>query len=111
MHVYVHSRGAYIARLLYRPNPFHVFVNKICLNQEHLSGVRLRMFRAYVWSVLLHGYDSWTLCPKVEKRLMSVETRFTRWMQNINWKEYATNKEWQRSRYQPGQVIRTVIKN
>ena len=71
---------------------------------------RQRILKAYVWSVLLYGCESWTICPKMEKRINSAEIWFVRKMLGVIWKDRVSNEEiWTRSGCTKGLLMETIM--
>ena len=62
-------------------------------NRNISTCTKLRTLRAYVWSILLYGCESWTLNKGTERRLEAAEMWFLRRILKISWKERKTNKE------------------
>ena len=55
-------------------------------------GVRKRLLKCYIWSVLLYGYESWTINKNVEQKLKATEIWFWTKMMTISWTEKLTNE-------------------
>ena len=55
--------------------------------------LKRNFFRAVVESVLLYGYEAWTLTKKLERKLDGTYTRMLRVVFNISWKLHLTNKK------------------
>ena len=53
----------------------------------------MRILKAYVWSVLLFGCESWTISKEMRKRLEAAEMWFLRRMLRIPWTARRTNVE------------------
>lgn len=45
----------------------------ILTNLKLSSGIRLRILKCYIWSVLLYGCETWTISKKMKKRLEETE--------------------------------------
>ena len=56
-------------------------------------GIRLRILKSYIWSVLLYGCETWTVSRKMKKRLEATEMWFIRRMMRIPWVARRTNQE------------------
>jgi len=56
-------------------------------------GVRKRLLKCYIWSVLLYGCESWTINKNMEQKLKATEMWFWRKMMRISWTEKLTNEE------------------
>ena len=54
---------------------------------------KYRVLKAYVWSVLLYGCESWTITEDLKKKLEATEMWFIRRILGISWKEKKTNQE------------------
>ena len=54
---------------------------------------RLRILKAYVWSVLLYGAETWTLNKRLEGHLEAAEMWFLRRILKIPWTERISNQE------------------
>lgn len=55
--------------------------------------LKLRLLKCYIWSVLLHGVETWTISKKMEKRLEAYEMWLYRRIGRVSWTEKKTNKE------------------
>ena len=55
-------------------------------------GVRKRLFKCYIWSVLLYGCESWTISKGMEQKLMAAEMWFWRRMMRISWTDKLNNE-------------------
>ena len=53
---------------------------------------KYRLFKSLVVSILLYGCESWTLLAEAEERIRSFETKSTRRMLGISWREHKTNE-------------------
>ena len=51
----------------------------------------MKLVKTLVWSALIYGAESWTLCKADENRIMAAEMWLWRRMLNINWKQKRTN--------------------
>lgn len=56
-------------------------------------GLRVRMVRCYVFSVLLYGCESWTLDMSLEKKINAFEMYIYRRILRISWTQRITNEE------------------
>ena len=54
---------------------------------------RVRVLKAYVWSVLLFGCEAWTISKEMRKRLQAAEMWFYRRMLRVPWTARRTNQE------------------
>ena len=50
-------------------------------------------FYISVWSILLHGYECWTLTKDLERRFEAAEMQFFRRIMRIAWTEKKSNEE------------------
>ena len=48
-------------------------------------GLRKRLLKCYIWSVLTYGSETWTISKIMEKKLEAVEMWFWRRMLRISW--------------------------
>ena len=55
-------------------------------------GVRKRLLKCYIWSVLLYGCESWTISKGMEQKLMAAEMWFWRRMMRISWTDKLNNE-------------------
>ena len=54
---------------------------------------RLRALKAYIWSILLYGCETWTINKQMKQKIEAVEMWFLRRMLRISWVERVTNEE------------------
>ena len=54
---------------------------------------KMRILKAYVWSVLLYGCECWTVTTGIQKKLEAAEMWFLRRILRISWKEKRSNQE------------------
>ena len=67
---------------------------KNIITNSHLSiKTRQRATKTYVWSVLLHGSEAWTINKPMEKRLEAFEMWCWRRLLKISWTERISNEE------------------
>ena len=64
----------------------------ILSNRNITMDTKLRVLKAYVWSTLLYGCESWTISESVNKKLEAAEMWFLRRMLRISWKEKKSNE-------------------
>ena len=69
-----------------------------------------RVLKAYVWSVILYGCESWTITEDIRKKLEAAEMWFLRRMLRISWKEKKTNEEVLEQAETKRLLIRTIRK-
>ncbi|GFR58961.1 retrovirus-related Pol polyprotein LINE-1 [Elysia marginata] len=62
-------------------------------NRNIQFGTKVKVLKAYVWSVLMYGSECWTISKEMEKRLLAVEMWFLRRIFRISWTEKKTNEE------------------
>ena len=89
------------------------------------KGIRKRLVKSLVWSVLLYGCETWTLRKEDIKRLEAFEMWVWRRMEKVSWVDRKTNQEVldmvgeervlieaikQRQRKWVGQVLRGLLK-
>ena len=55
-------------------------LRKLLTNLGFRIETKMRILKAYVWSVLLFGCESWTISKEMRKRLEAVEMWFLRRM-------------------------------
>ena len=64
------------------------------LTARHISmNTRKRIIKAYVWSTLLYGCETWTITTRNVTKLQSFEMWAYRKMMKISWREKKTNEE------------------
>ena len=64
------------------------------LTARHISmKTRKRIIKAYVWSTLLYGCETWTITTRNMTKLQSFEMWAYRKMMKISWREKKTNEE------------------
>ena len=65
---------------------------QVLWNDRNLSNhLKMKLVKTLVWSALVYGAESWTLCKADENRIMAAEMWFWRRMLGINWKQKRTN--------------------
>ena len=57
------------------------------------KGIRKRLVKSLVWSVLLYGCETWTLRKEDAKRLESFEMWLWRRLEKVSWVDRKTNVE------------------
>ena len=55
--------------------------------------LKCRIWKCYIWSTLLYGAETWTLCKETERRIDAFEMWCLRRMQRISWVVRSSNKE------------------
>ena len=65
-------------------------MNPIFRNNNISLPTKLRVLKAYVWSVLLYG--CWTIADEFKKKLEATEMWFLRRMLKVSWKDKRTNE-------------------
>ena len=83
-------------------------IRKILVSLSINIRTRIRVLKAYVWSVLLFGCEAWTISKGMRKRLEAVEIWFYRRMLRIPWTARRTNQE-VLQRVGVGRELMTVI--
>ena len=68
-------------------------MNKVLTSRNIDMAVRLRVFKYYVWSILLYGCGAWTISSGMMKKLEAFETWLYRKILRISWKDRITNGE------------------
>ena len=58
-----------------------------------VKGIRKRLVKSLVWSVLLYGCETWTLRKEDVKRLEAFEMWVWCRMENVSWVDRKTNVE------------------
>ena len=71
---------------------------------------KIETLRAYVWSILLYGCESWTLSKNTEKKLEATEMWFIRRMLRISWTEKKSNTEVMEEAGYQRSLIKTIRK-
>ena len=66
-------------------------LNPIFKNNNISIDTKVRVLKAYVWSILLYGCESWTISNELKKKLEAAEMWFIRRMLKISWTEKKTN--------------------
>ena len=67
---------------------------KHLLCNKHVTiETRIRVLKCYVWSVMLHGSETWTISRVMQQKLEATEMWFLRRMLKIAWTEKKTNEE------------------
>ena len=64
----------------------------LCARNTNIN-LRKRIMKAYVWSIVTYGAETWTLNKKMEQKLEAFEMWCYRRMQRISWTEHVTNNE------------------
>ena len=54
---------------------------------------KINTLKAFIWSILLHGYERWTLTKDLERRLQAAEMWYIRRIMRISWTEKKSNEE------------------
>lgn len=79
----------------------------VCSHDLNLA-LRTRMLRCYVFSVLLHGVETWTLTEASMKRIGAFEMWCYKKMLKIKWTEHMSNVEVLSRMNKEREVINTV---
>ena len=66
-------------------------MTKLFSNKGMQMGVRLRLLKCYVWSILLYGCEAWTISKRMQEKLEATEMWFLRRMLRIPWADKITN--------------------
>ena len=82
----VKKRIAIAKEAFYRMKP--IMKNK-CISLK----TKFRIMKAYIWSILLYGCESWTIDREIMNRIEAVEMWFLRRILGISWKEKVRNEE------------------
>ena len=53
----------------------------------------MQLVKCYIWSIVLHGAETWTLRAVDQKHLESFEMWCWRRMEKINWTDHVRNEE------------------
>ena len=64
----------------------------LCCRKINLE-LRCRICKCYIWSTLLYGVETWTLCKETERKLEAFEMWCFRRMLKISWVMKVSNKE------------------
>ena len=67
-------------------------MRKLVTNRHIRIETRMRAIKAYIWSTLLYGCESWTIGKDMEKRLEAFEVWCWRRMMRVSWTERRTNE-------------------
>ena len=70
----------------------------------------MNALRAYIWSVLLYGFESWTLKKDTERRLEAAEMWFIRRILRVSWTERKTNIEVMKEAGYKRSLMKTIRK-
>ena len=68
-------------------------MKSIFTNRNIRFSTKLNTLKAYVWSILLYGCESWTLSKDLERRLEAAEIWYIRRILKISWTEKKSNEE------------------
>ena len=66
--------------------------NVLTNNRLNIS-TRIRTLKAYVWSTLLYGSETWTLNKTLKMKIEAAEMWFYRRMLKISWTDRVSNEE------------------
>ena len=67
-------------------------MSSILRNKNISMKTKIRVLKAYVWSVLLYGCECWNISTVLRKKLEATEMWFLRRMLRISWEEKRTNE-------------------
>ena len=70
---------------------------------------KVNTLKAYIWSILVHGYECWTLTKDLEKSLEAAEIWYIRRIMRISWTEKKSNQEVMEIPTQNNQKKTTII--
>ena len=68
-------------------------MRRILTSRNLSTGIRLRILKTYIWSVMLYGCETWTVSRGMKKRLEAAEMWFIRRIMRIPWVARRTNQE------------------
>ena len=68
-------------------------IRNLVTNSKISMEIRKRFIKCYVWSVLLYGYETWTMSTTDEKKIEAVEMWCHRRMLKLPWTERKANEE------------------
>ncbi|GFR74625.1 endonuclease-reverse transcriptase [Elysia marginata] len=68
-------------------------MSKLLTNRRISFATRSRLTKCYVWSIFLHGFETWTLNASLERNIEALEMWLYCRMARISWKEKKKNKE------------------
>ena len=68
-------------------------IRKILISLSINVRTRIRVLKAYVWSVLLFGCEAWTISKEMRKRLEAAEIWFYRRMLRVPWTARRSNED------------------
>ena len=85
-------------------------MSTILKNRNISFSTKLKVFKTYVWSILLYGCETWTITAETKKNLEAAEMWFYRRMLRISWKEKRTNESILEETNQERSLIKTIRK-
>ena len=68
-------------------------LRQVLLDHKLAVKLKVRLMKAYVWSTLLYGCESWTLTAETQRNLEAVEMWYYRRMLRISYTEHVSNEE------------------
>ena len=68
-------------------------LSPILTNRNIKMDTKYRILKAYVWSVLLYGFECWTITTSLKKKLEATEMWFLRRILKISWTEKKSNQK------------------
>ena len=68
-------------------------MKSIITNRNIRIYTKINTLKTYIWSILLHGCECWTLAKDLERRLEAAEMWFIRRIMRISWTEKKSNDE------------------
>ena len=68
-------------------------MKSIFTNRNIRIYTKINTLKTYIWSILLHGCECWTLAKDLERRLEAAEMWFIRRIMRISWTEKKSNDE------------------
>ena len=71
----------------------YIRIKPIVTNRSISINLRKRFIRAYIWSTLMYGCESWTISKEMERRIEAAEMWFFRRMLKISWTDRVSNEE------------------
>ena len=77
-------------------------------NRNITIDTKKRVLKAYIWSILLYGCESWNISEKIKGKIEAAEMWFLRRMLRISWTEHKTNEEVLNTANTSRSIIRTI---
>ena len=85
-------------------------MKSVFTNRNIKMNTKIRVMKTYVWSVLLYGYECWTINKEMERKLAAVEMWFIRRMMRISWTEKKSDESVLKDANLERSLIKTIRK-